>query len=78
MKYLALFTLGCFCVLTSFAYGRAAPYQPIHTVVQRSRAEPVKLWKSGKSTELARKQAEALQKVYGFTPENMNAYKEWW
>jgi hypothetical protein len=67
MKYIALITLGCFCVLASYSNGRYAHLPRV--------THPVVLWKA---PSLGQRQLEAYASVYGITPQNMDSYRRWW
>ncbi len=81
MKWLALFTAGCFLVLACYANGRATNWTP------SQRAKPVVLYvqhqydTKGMERLLARVERErvaaVLAKVYGVNDDNMDAYKKW-
>lgn len=61
MKWVALITLGLFCVLSSFAWGRVVT---VWHPAPRTQVAPVTLWKRAVPT-LAQRQAEAYARAYG-------------
>lgn len=82
MKYVILFIIGCYCVVSSYEHGRVAQHQQQGydladiEALNALAGTPVKPWKKPKVT--LREQAEAYALVYDITDANINSYKEWW
>lgn len=81
MKWLTLFTAGCFLVLASYANGRATNWTP------SQKARPVVLYvqhqydTKGMERLLARVERErvaaVLAKVYGVNVDNIDSWRNW-
>ena len=69
-------TLAAFLGLAQASYAKYPPPKAVTRAEKRAMAShrptlPVVLWKHDPA-------AEALARVYGITPENLNSYREWW
>lgn len=75
MKWVALFTLGCFCVLSSYSWARFVPagHRPHASAAQ---AAPVVLTRGGHVLYDSGR-AETIGRLLNVTPENADSYKRW-
>ena len=88
MKYIALFTFGCFMVFQSFSWGRVVtvwnPNREMHysqesrdalnqLVASTLQAKP----KTQGVVYDSKRRAETIAAIWGITPENIDSYKQW-